>query len=166
VDREESVRESNLGEAERKGGLAGFIEEKGEERSSGREEEAIEVFKAPVMASASMGESGEGEIDMLKLLNARWRMVGWARGFGAASWCGARTRGAVARAWGCSAARWTGRVRRWRQGLAWLRSVLPGRGERDARGSLASGARAAAERGEAPCGGGWEAGEGAWLMGP
>jgi hypothetical protein len=154
------VRESKLGEAERKGDSVGFIEEKGEERSSGREEEVVGVFKVPLMASASMGESGEGETDMLKLLNARWRTVGWARGFGAASWRGvgswrgARTRGAAARGWGCSAARRPGNVRRWRRGLAWLRSVLPGREERDAHGSLASGARAAGERGEAPCGGG------------
>jgi hypothetical protein len=61
---------------EREGGSAGFIEEKGEERSPGREEEAVGVFKAPLMASASMGESGEGEMDMLKLLNVRWRTVG------------------------------------------------------------------------------------------
>jgi hypothetical protein len=77
------------------------------------------------MALASMGESGEGEIDMLKLLNVRWRTVGWARGFdatswhGVGSWRGARTRrlgrpGRGARAWGCTAARRPRRVRRWR----------------------------------------------------
>jgi hypothetical protein len=49
-----------------------------------------------------MGEErGEGEIDVLKLLNVRWRTVGWARGWawrpGARTWRPRRGRGRVAR---------------------------------------------------------------------
>jgi hypothetical protein len=85
VRERERKGQARVGRRER-GARSVFIERgRGEERSSGRERKRRSgLFKAPLMASTSMGESGEGETVELKLhyseeKNGRgWRAVGRA----------------------------------------------------------------------------------------